>query len=68
MTDTNIANEIQRGNIPEWAPGKKQVPNIAKDYWRLGNDATMLDLILAVRADEVSPALLPPPPPTREQS
>ncbi len=43
--------------MPEWAPGKQQVPSIAKDYWRLGDDATMLDLILAVRADEVRSAL-----------
>jgi ubiquinol oxidase len=54
ITYTNIVNEIKRGNIPEWAPGRQQVPNIAKDYWRLGQDATMLDLILAVRADEAS--------------
>ena len=54
ITYTNIINEIKRGNIPEWAPGRQAVPNIAKDYWRLGHDATMLDLVLAVRADEAS--------------
>jgi len=54
LTYTNIVNEIKRGNIPEWGPGKQAVPDIAKDYWRLGHDATMLDLVLAVRADEAS--------------
>ena len=29
-----------------------QVPEIAQDYWKLGEDATMRDLLLAVRADE----------------
>lgn len=27
-------------------------PNIAKEYWRMKDDATMLDLIYAVRLDE----------------
>lgn len=54
MTYTQIADEIKRGNIPEWAPGATPVPQIAKDYWRLDDSATMLDLVLAVRADEAS--------------
>ena len=29
-----------------------QVPDIATDYWQLGEDATMRDLLLSVRADE----------------
>ena len=29
-----------------------QVPEIARDYWKLGHDATMRDLLLSVRADE----------------
>ncbi len=29
-----------------------QVPEIARDYWKLGEDATMRDLLLSVRADE----------------
>ena len=29
-----------------------QAPTIARDYWKLGDDATMRDLLLAVRADE----------------
>lgn len=29
-----------------------QVPDIAKEYWKLGDKATMRDLLLSVRADE----------------
>lgn len=29
-----------------------QVPEIARDYWKLDEDATMRDLLLVVRADE----------------
>ena len=55
MTDTQIANEIKLGHLPEWSDGPEatvRVPTIALDYWRLPSSATMLDLILAVRADE----------------
>jgi ubiquinol oxidase len=36
--------------MPEWK--EKPAPAIAIDYWRLSPDATMLDVIKAVRADE----------------
>ncbi|GAA5883495.1 hypothetical protein JCM1840_003195, partial [Sporobolomyces johnsonii] len=52
VTYTQIVESMRKGEIPEWDAGKKQVPQVAKDYWRLSDDATMLDLILAVRADE----------------
>lgn len=52
ITYTQIASEIRLGHIPSWSDGTQKVPQIAKDYWRLGDSATMLDLILAVRADE----------------
>ena len=29
-----------------------QVPEIARDYWKLDENATMRDLLLSVRADE----------------
>lgn len=51
--DTQIANEIRLGHIPEWTPGRQVVPQIAKDYWRMPENATMLDLILQVRAELV---------------
>ncbi|KAK4698676.1 ubiquinol oxidase, partial [Phenoliferia sp. Uapishka_3] len=52
VTYTQIVDEMERGNLPEWEKGGQQVPQIAKDYWRLADDATMLDLVKAVRADE----------------
>jgi len=54
ITYTQIVDEIKRGNLPEWsdAPNAQKVPQIAKDYWRLKDDCTMVDLIMAVRADE----------------
>ncbi|GAA5825271.1 hypothetical protein JCM11251_006913 [Rhodosporidiobolus azoricus] len=54
-TYTHVIDAIERGEIPEWDPrnpSSKKVPQVAKDYWRLPDDATMLDLIKAVRADE----------------
>ncbi|GAA5886729.1 hypothetical protein JCM6882_005870 [Rhodosporidiobolus microsporus] len=54
-TYTHIIGAIERGEIPEWDPknpNSKKVPQVAKDYWRLPDDATMLDLVKAVRADE----------------
>ncbi|GAA5902710.1 alternative oxidase [Sporobolomyces salmoneus] len=51
-TYTHAIEALERGEIPEWEEGKQKVPTIAKDYWRLGDNATMKDLLLAVRADE----------------
>jgi len=53
-TYSGIIDEIRLGNIPEWGegPDSQKVPQIAKDYWQLPDSATMVDLMLAVRADE----------------
>lgn len=52
-TYTHIIEAIQRGEIPEWGPnGTAKVPQVAKDFWRLPDDAQMIDLIRVVRADE----------------
>ncbi|GAA6064106.1 hypothetical protein JCM10212_003669 [Sporobolomyces blumeae] len=51
-TYTHAIEALDRGEIPEWSDGKKAVPTVAKDYWRLSDNATMRDLLLAVRADE----------------
>ena len=41
------------GHIPALARRTNlPAPGIAKDYWRLGADAKMLDVIFAVRSDE----------------
>ncbi|GAA5866901.1 hypothetical protein JCM8547_003911 [Rhodosporidiobolus lusitaniae] len=55
VTYTSLIGAIERGEVPEWDsknPQAKKVPQVAIDYWRLPDDATMLDFIKAVRADE----------------
>jgi hypothetical protein len=49
-TYTHALEDLDAGKIPEWT--NRQAPEIAVSYWRLGEDATMRDLLLAVRADE----------------
>jgi hypothetical protein len=52
-TYTHAIEAIERGEIPEWTPGgEAKVPQVAKDFWRLPDDAQMIDLIRVVRADE----------------
>ena len=42
--------EVEEGRLPEWSD--KPAPRIAIDYWRLPEDAKMLDVLYAVRSDE----------------
>jgi threonyl-tRNA synthetase len=51
-TYTHCLVEIDQGKLPAWS--KKSPPEFAKHYWGLGEQSTMRDLILAVRADEYS--------------
>ncbi|POY74456.1 hypothetical protein BMF94_2454 [Rhodotorula taiwanensis] len=52
-TYTHVIQAIERGEIPEWGPdGIRKVPQVARDFWRLPEDAKMIDLIRVVRADE----------------
>ncbi len=48
--DTHAIADLDAGKLPEWT--SKPVPPIAIAYWRLGEKATMRDLLLAIRADE----------------
>lgn len=52
VTYTHLLKEMELGRVPEW--DNKRAPQIAIDYWRMAEDATMLDMIYAVRADESS--------------
>jgi ubiquinol oxidase len=45
---TRFLEEIDGGRIANVA-----APRIAKDYWKLGEGATLRDVVLAVRADEM---------------
>ncbi|KAH7336896.1 AOX, alternative oxidase mitochondrial precursor [Rhizoctonia solani] len=50
LTYTRCIADIEEGRFPEWA--SKPAPSIAIDYWRLAPNATLLDVVKAVRADE----------------
>lgn len=52
MCSTRVIEEIEAGRLPEW--DNKPAPEIAISYWRLAPDATLLDTIRAVRADEAT--------------
>ena len=49
-TYTNIVEAIEDGRLKEWQT--EVAPEIARSYWHLGEKATMLDMIYAIRADE----------------
>ncbi|KAJ7061338.1 alternative oxidase-domain-containing protein [Mycena amicta] len=52
LTYTRCIADLENGLIPEWSD--KPAPEIAIDYWRLSRDATLLDVIYAVRSDETT--------------
>jgi ubiquinol oxidase len=49
---THCISDVEAGLVPEWID--VPAPQIAIDYWRLGADAKLLDVIKAVRADEAT--------------
>ncbi|EJC98005.1 alternative oxidase [Fomitiporia mediterranea MF3/22] len=51
-TYTALIADLENGRFPEWE--NKPAPPIAKDYWRLRDNATLLDMIYAIRSDEVT--------------
>jgi len=52
LTYTRLIDDMENGRLPEWE--NKPAPAIAIDYWRLKADATLMDVIQAVRADEAT--------------
>jgi demethoxyubiquinone hydroxylase (CLK1/Coq7/Cat5 family) len=51
-TYTNILKEIDEGKLPLWK--NMDAPPIARKYWGLKIDAKLREVILCIRADEVS--------------
>merc|ERR1712137_140842 len=51
-TYTKCLEEFKKGNLKVWE--KTPAPEIAKNYWRLSEDATMYDVIRNIRADEAN--------------
>ncbi|CCA75783.1 related to alternative oxidase precursor, mitochondrial [Serendipita indica DSM 11827] len=52
LTYTALIEDMEAGRVPEWKD--KPAPGIAIDYWRLKPNATLLDVIYAVRSDETT--------------
>ncbi|KAH8114645.1 alternative oxidase [Phellopilus nigrolimitatus] len=51
-TYSTCISDLENGRFPEWE--NKPAPGIAKDYWRLAPDATIVDMIYAIRSDEAT--------------
>ncbi|SAM82122.1 related to alternative oxidase precursor, mitochondrial [Ustilago bromivora] len=52
LTYSCILEDIKQGRLPEWE--NVPAPEIAKHYWQLGDQALLVDVIRAVRADEAT--------------
>ncbi|KAI0056560.1 AOX, alternative oxidase mitochondrial precursor [Artomyces pyxidatus] len=52
LTYTRAIEELESGRLPLWA--NTPAPSIAIDYWRLKDDATLTDVLYAVRSDETT--------------
>ncbi|XP_069120427.1 alternative oxidase, mitochondrial-like [Argopecten irradians] len=50
ITYTKCIKDIKDGSMKHWQT--QEAPELAIRYWKLDKDATMLDVILAIRADE----------------
>ncbi len=50
VTYTRCLEDIDNGLLKEW--DNLEVPDIAREYWKMGENPTMRDLIMYVRADE----------------
>lgn len=50
VTYTRCIEDIEAGRLSEWKT--LPAPDVAKKYWKMGEDSTMYDVILYVRADE----------------
>jgi hypothetical protein len=50
ITYTRAIEDLEAGKLKEWET--LPAPEIAKSYWKMGDNATMRDLLYYVRADE----------------
>lgn len=49
-TYTHAIRDLRAGHLPQWQD--LSAPELAKQYWKLPEGAKMIDVLLAVRADE----------------
>lgn len=52
ITYTRCLEDLNAARLPAWS--NLPAPDIAKNYWKLSDQATMRDVLLAVRADEAN--------------
>lgn len=52
LTYSLILEDLKEGRLPEWE--NVPAPEIAKQYWQLGDEAMLVDVIRAIRADEAT--------------
>jgi len=52
ITYTRCIEDLDAGKLPTWS--SLPAPQIAKNYWKLSENAMMRDVLLAVRADEAT--------------
>lgn len=50
ITYTKLIEQMEQGAYPEWQT--RSPPQVAKNYWKLSDDASMIDLFKVIRADE----------------
>ncbi|CAF0848702.1 unnamed protein product [Rotaria sordida] len=52
ITYTRCIEDLDAGKLPAWLT--LSAPKIAKNYWKLSENAMMRDILLAIRADEAT--------------
>ncbi|CAF3303288.1 unnamed protein product [Rotaria sp. Silwood2] len=52
ITYTRCIEDLDAGKLPAWSA--LSAPSIAKNYWKLPENAMMRDVLLAIRADEAT--------------
>ncbi|CAF1128162.1 unnamed protein product [Adineta steineri] len=52
ITYTRCIENLDAGKLPAWR--NLPAPQIAKNYWKLSNDAMIRDVLLVIRADEAT--------------
>lgn len=49
-TYTHLLRDIDAGKLPKWS--NMPAPDIARQYWKLPQDAKWRDVVAVIRADE----------------
>ena len=52
ITYTKLVKEIDDGNLSDWKT--ERAPEIARQYWKLPDDATVRDVFVMIRSDEAN--------------